>query len=171
MALSTPTELYLIRHGIAAERGTYLNDGDRPLTDNGRAKTQRIAERLVDLKLHFNTLLTSPLVRARQTADILVNAGLASTAEISQLLAPGGDLAAWLNWLNDWQATGNQRLALVGHEPDLSHWGQQLVQGDISDRWILKKAGIIGLQVPAARQAIGQSRLVWLAPPRFIAPR
>lgn len=64
-------ELYLIRHGIAAERGTYPKDEERPLTEKGRAKTQKVAQRLYALGLRFDFILTSPLVRARQTAEIL----------------------------------------------------------------------------------------------------
>ncbi|MEO0532274.1 MAG: phosphohistidine phosphatase SixA [Cyanobacteria bacterium P01_A01_bin.123] len=168
MALSIPTELYLIRHGIAAERGTYDNDCDRPLTAKGDVKTHQIAERLKALGLNFETLLTSPLVRARQTADILSAVGLSAAVDVCDHLAPNGNFAAWLTWLASWQQTGQSRLALIGHEPDLSRWAQILVEGQISDRWVLKKAGVIGLQVPEARQARGQSQLVWLSPPRFL---
>ena len=168
MALSIPTELYLIRHGIAAERGTYANDGDRPLTAQGDAKTHRVATRLKHLGLKFEALLTSPLVRACQTADILIDHGLSPTIEVCDALAPAGDLATWLPWLTMWQRTGKTQLALVGHEPDLSQWAQLLVEGQINDRWILKKAGIIGLRVPKAESARGNSYLIWLSPPKFL---
>lgn len=167
MVLSIQTEIYLIRHGLAAERGTYTNDDERPLTDSGRKKTRQVAERLQHIGLSFETLLSSPLVRAQQTASILVDVGLAHQVEVSTTLAPDGSLQSWLSWLAEWQRLGHQRLALVGHEPDLSTWAQQLVIGQSCDRWTLKKAGIIGLKVPAANQAIGHSHLIWLTPPRF----
>ena len=65
--------LYLIRHGIAEEHGTYEDDTQRPLTDEGRKKTKQVAKRLYDLGLRFDLLQTSPLVRAQQTADVFAN--------------------------------------------------------------------------------------------------
>ena len=169
MVLSPQTELYFIRHGIAAERGTYANDDDRPLTDKGRARTQSVAHRLVELGCRVEMILTSPLVRARQTTQILLETGLAPTSETIELLAPGGELPNWLPWLADWQmAHPVSRLALVGHEPDLSSWAQLFVHGQISHSWQLKKAGVIGAEVPAAKDAIGHSVLFWLAPPRLL---
>jgi phosphohistidine phosphatase len=168
MASLVQTELYLIRHGIAAERGTYANDDDRPLVEKGHQRTAQVAKRLVDLGCTVDLLLTSPLVRAQQTAEILLQAGFAPQLESLEHLAPGGSIARWLDWLTEWQSTAPQgRLALVGHEPDLSRWGQQLVTGQICDRWELKKAGIIGLQVPEAQAAIAGSSLFWLTPPRL----
>ncbi|MEM1279523.1 MAG: phosphohistidine phosphatase SixA, partial [Cyanobacteria bacterium P01_H01_bin.152] len=113
--------------------------------------------------------LASPLVRAQQTAEILLKVELAHTFETTDLLAPGGHLADWLPWLTRWQIDHpTSRLALIGHEPDLSRWAQQLVHGMWGDRWQLKKAGVIGVEVPAAEAAIGRSELFWLAPPRLL---
>ncbi|MEM6518892.1 MAG: phosphohistidine phosphatase SixA [Cyanobacteria bacterium P01_D01_bin.71] len=169
MTLSPRTELYFIRHGIAAERGTYAHDDERPLTDKGRWRTQAVAERLVALGCQVELILSSPLVRAHQTTQILLQVGLAPTAKTLELLAPDGTLSDWLPWLADWQrAHPVSRLALVGHEPDLSSWAQQLVNGAVSDRWQLKKAGIIGVQVPEAQGAIGHGQLFWLTPPRLL---
>lgn len=168
MALSPQTELYFIRHGIAAERGTYARDDDRPLTDRGRDRTRQVAQRLMALGCRVEHILTSPLIRARQTTDILLEVGVAPAAETIDTLAPGGCLRDWLDWLSQWQLAHPQsRLALVGHEPTLSTWAQQLVTGESSDRWVLKKAGVIGVQVPAATEAIGHSQLFWLTPPRL----
>jgi hypothetical protein len=97
------TTLYLIRHGIAAERGTYADDHDRPLTAKGRDRTERVAQRLSQLEIGFDLLLSSPLVRAYETAEILVYQGLAPYFTRHDALAPGGDLADWLTWLGDWQ--------------------------------------------------------------------
>ncbi len=169
MDLSPQTELVCIRHGIAAERGTYDNDDDRPLTEKGRSRTRAVAERLLALDCVADILLTSPLVRAQQTAELLLEAGFAPTLETAPELAPDGLLTEWLPWLGQWQAAHPiSRVAIVGHEPDLSDWAQLLVHGQISDRWVLKKAGIIGLQVPEAKTAIGNSTLFWLTPPRLL---
>jgi phosphohistidine phosphatase len=86
--------IYFIRHGIAADRADYANDGDRPLTEEGRKKTKKIAQRLQDLGLQFNLIQHSPLVRAQQTAAIFAETGYA-IAE-SEYLAPAGDFKQWL---------------------------------------------------------------------------
>jgi phosphohistidine phosphatase len=163
-------ELYLIRHGIAAERGTYDQDGDRPLTSAGRHKTQAVAERLVALGIQVDLILTSPLVRARQTADLLQGAlGKVTVAE-SEFLAPGGDFQSWCRWFADWSQGGGQRLALVGHEPDLGEWAERLVWGAVRYRLMVKKAGVIGIQVSQPQDPVGTSELFWLTPPRLLLP-
>lgn len=170
----TTTQTYFIRHGIAVERSSERADETRSLTPKGLAKTQQVAQALLDQGLQFEALLTSPLVRARQTAEILHSAGLSARVEEFLPLSPGGHLSDWLTWLETWQQarSDQQSVALVGHEPDLSQWAQQLVSGANSPppsrQWILKKAGVIGLQVPAASHAMGQSQLFWLSPPRFL---
>ncbi|MEO1094427.1 MAG: phosphohistidine phosphatase SixA [Cyanobacteria bacterium J06638_28] len=166
---SRQTDLYFIRHGIAVERGLYAEDAERPLTAKGQGRTRQVAQRLKDLGCEVDCILSSPLVRAQQTADILLSVGLAQRAETLVMLAPGGDLQRWLAWLAQWQTEHpRSALALVGHEPDLSTWAQHLVMGQVSDRWILKKAGVIGVQVPEADIAIGQGQLFWLTPPRLL---
>ena len=169
MVSSPQTELYFIRHGIAAERGTYENDDERPLTDAGQARTQAIAQRLLALGCQVDWVLSSPLVRAQQTTQILLEAGIAPTVETTHTLSPVGQLQAWLPWLDQWQREHPiSRVALVGHEPNLSEWAQQLVTGRRGDRWKLKKAGVIGVKAPAAVTAIGHSELFWLTPPRLL---
>ncbi|MER3478596.1 MAG: phosphohistidine phosphatase SixA, partial [Leptolyngbya sp. ERB_1_2] len=59
-------------------------------------------------------------------------------------------------------------LALVGHEPDLSGWAELLVWGEVRDRILLKKAGMIGLDLPDSGSAISNSQLFWLTPPKFL---
>ena len=169
MTISPLTELYFIRHGIAAERGTHTQDEERPLTEKGRSRTQQVAQRLKMLGCEVHCILSSPLVRAQQTTEVLLQIGISSTSVTLDDLAPSGHLQSWLTWLEQWQRQHVQsRLALVGHEPNLSSWAQHLVTGQTSDRWILKKAGVIGVQVPAAAGAIAHSHLFWLAPPRLL---
>lgn len=162
------TEVYLIRHGLAGERGTYANDDERPLTEEGKKKTRQVAKRLRDLDLTFDLMLTSPLVRAQQTAEILLEVGLTSQLETADFLAHGGTIDAWLKWLETWNRLTQARLALVGHEPDLSAWAEQLLWGESRGAITLKKAGVIGLMLPEQGSAIGNSSLFWLAPPRLL---
>jgi phosphohistidine phosphatase len=164
----TDLELYIIRHGLAGERGTYANDDERPLTDEGHRKTKQIAKRLDALKLHFDLMLTSPLVRARQTAEILHSVGLSQRLDQSEFLAPGGDLQGWLAWLEQWRREPHKSLAIVGHEPALSTWAETLIWGEARQRLVLKKAGAIGLLLPEAGSPVGQSQLFWLTPPRLL---
>ncbi|NEO26328.1 MAG: phosphohistidine phosphatase SixA [Kamptonema sp. SIO4C4] len=74
-------EVYLIRHGIAGDRNDYPTDEERPLTDKGKSKTRKVAQRLKTLGLQFDLILTSPLRRAQQTATILQEVGLSPTVE------------------------------------------------------------------------------------------
>jgi phosphohistidine phosphatase len=160
-------EIYMIRHGLAGEQGTYDNDNERPLTDEGHRKTKQVAMRLDALELQFDLILTSPLIRAKQTAEILQMMGLSKHLEESPFLAPNGDFEGWLGWLEQWQQDG-KCLALVGHEPALSEWTEKLIWGEARQRLILKKAGAIGIVLPTTGSPVGQSQLFWLAPPRLM---
>lgn len=158
----------MIRHGMAGDRGSYANDNERPLTNEGIRKTKQIAKRLYELDLRFELILTSPLVRAQQTAEILKTVGLGKQLEESAYLAPAGAFDGWLDWLKQWQANGAKRLAIVGHEPDLSEWAERLVWGEAQQHLRLKKAGVIGLTLPQQESPIGSSQLFLLAPPKFL---
>ncbi|KAM3092376.1 phosphohistidine phosphatase SixA [Phormidesmis sp. 146-35] len=159
--------LYLIRHGLAGQHGDYEDDTQRPLTDEGRRKTRQVAKRLHEFDIHFDLILTSPLVRAKQTADILKDAGLGKQLEEAVYLAPGGDLQIWLDWLEGWKDV-DKSLALVGHEPALSTWAEVLIWGEPRGKILLKKAGAIGLTVPLSETAIANCQLFWLTSPKFV---
>ncbi|MDX2243742.1 MAG: phosphohistidine phosphatase SixA [Leptolyngbyaceae cyanobacterium bins.302] len=165
--MAAELELYLIRHGLAGEHGSYANDDERPLTEEGKKKTKQVAKRLADLELQFDLILTSPLVRAYQTAEILMDTGLGKRLEKSTDLA-SGELESWLTWLKSWQPGSDRRLALVGHEPSLSQWAESLVFGRSIGALEMKKAGVIGLVLPDQVDPVGRSRLFWLTPPRFL---
>ena len=165
-------DLYLIRHGIAADRLDYSTDEDRPLTNEGKKKTQKIATHLHDeFNLQFDLILTSPLVRAKQTAEILQKANLATKIEESPHLAPAGDIQTWLDWLDKWQQTGSNSLALVGHQPNLGNWAETLTWGKPRGALVVKKAGIIGLTTPETGSPLGCSVMFWLTPPKFLLPQ
>jgi len=162
------TEIYLIRHGIAADRADYERDADRPLTDRGRQRTEQVARRLVDIGVRCDRLLSSPLTRALQTAAILQAADLAATVEVHPALAPGGAIADWLDW---WRAERPGRVALVGHQPDLGHWTEQFVWGVAGDRIPLKKAGLACARVPReADDPRGSGELSTLVGPKWLLP-
>jgi phosphohistidine phosphatase len=151
-------ELLLLRHGLAEERSGACPDGERALTPLGVERTRKVVRRLVALELGCDRLLSSPLRRARQTAELAVAAGLASALELAEALAPGGDPVPLLQ-----QTLGPGRLALVGHEPDLGDLAARLI-GAPPGSLVLKKAGVALLELPAA--GVGHGRLRLLLGPR-----
>ncbi|MBD2387509.1 phosphohistidine phosphatase SixA [Cylindrospermum sp. FACHB-282] len=162
-------ELYLIRHGIAEEKETGIKDEERQLTKEGRQKTEKVAQRLVTLDLHFDLIITSPLVRAQQTAEILITAGLSSQIEESSHLKPEGNINNWLaEWLEPRKYPQKTQLALVGHEPNLSNWAEILLWGEAKERLVLKKAGMIGIKLPEIGSPWGRSQMFWLTPPKYL---
>jgi len=168
----SPRELLLFRHGIAAERAKpsadasadasadLKVDGERPLTALGRSRSRAVAEQLLRLGLGADRLLSSPLVRARQTAEIAVAAGLASRLELDGTLAPGGDPLPLV------LASRCPRLMLVGHEPDLGQLACRLL-GAPAGAIQLKKAGlalIVLTPVPSLRLLLTPRLLLKLTP-------
>ena len=163
-------EIYLIRHGIAAVRGTYSQDEERPLTDKGVRKTTLVAQKLAAIGLEFDSILTSPLVRAYQTAEILQQAGLGSKIATFEPLAPNGNIQEWLEWLKEQFSSINseRKLAMVGHQPDLGNWTEMLVWGSIKEQIIVKKAGVIGLEILNIDRPLGTSQLFLLTSPKWL---
>jgi phosphohistidine phosphatase len=143
--MSSPHELYLIRHGIAAERGDEWPDDDkRPLTARGVARFKEEVEGLKRLNAGVDEIFTSPLVRAKQTADLLA-AGLAGkpAVKILDALAPGhtpGSLMAQLA-----RTARRRRIALVGHEPSLGELAAHLIGAGRALPF--KKGGICRIEV------------------------
>lgn len=156
-------ELLLLRHGIAEERSPERSDAARQLTAAGRRRTEAVLARLVALSLPCQHLLSSPLLRARQTAELAVQAGLAPQLALADGLAPGGDPLPLLHW-----PAGVQRLALVGHEPDLGNLAAALI-GAEAGSLVLKKAGVALLQITATGpRPRGRLRLL-LGPAQLLA--
>ncbi|WP_019506943.1 phosphohistidine phosphatase SixA [Pleurocapsa sp. PCC 7319] len=162
-------QVYLVRHGIAAPREDYHDDKKRPLTNQGRQKTTKVAERLLSVGVKFDLILSSPLIRASQTAEILQQAGLSKTVDAFDPLKPEGDIEQWLTWLQSWQLqNANGTLALVGHQPNLGNWAETLIWGTVKQQIVVKKSGIIGLQLPSIGTPISRSTLFLLLSPKWI---
>jgi phosphohistidine phosphatase len=122
-----PYELYLIRHGLAEERGdAWPDDSKRPLTEDGMAQLRKQARGLARLGVSLDVVLTSPLVRTRQTAEIIA-AGLDPHPNVVNIdsLAPDGTHQAILADLE--KQARKTRIALVGHEPDIGELAARLV--------------------------------------------
>ncbi len=160
-------EIYLVRHGLAGQFGDYADDSRRPLTEDGQKKTRKVAQRLYDLGLHFDRIYTSPYERADQTAQILHSSGLGESIERWEALQPDGDRIRSIEQLSGDRKAG-RRVAIVGHEPDLSQLAEMLVFGTAQGGLLLKKAGIIGLMAPIEGELVGNCQLFWLVPPRLL---
>ena len=157
-------QLLLLRHGIAEDG---VPDAARPLSPAGIRRTTAVLQRLLALDLRCDPLFSSPLLRARQTAELAVAAGLAPALQLAPDLAPGGDAYSWLQGLNSSSTaspTGDGRLGLVGHEPDLSGLAARLI-GATAGSLQLKKAG---LMVLAWQPGGGPAQLQLLASPRLL---
>jgi phosphohistidine phosphatase len=166
--------LYLIRHGIAIDLDTIDSnrtdlDRSRHLTKTGRKKIEQVAKSLKMANLKFDRIVSSPLVRAQQTAELLIAQNLSSQLELSDDLAPSGNLESWLTW---WESRSIDRpiskLALVGHEPNLSEWAELLIFGNIQHKLVLKKGGLIALKFPTDKIKIGTAQLHCLIPPKYL---
>ncbi len=154
-------ELLLLRHGIAQERSPERPDAERALTPAGRTRTEAVVERLRRLDLGCTALFSSPLQRARQTAELACAGGLAPALQLADGLAPGGDPWPLLR-----KAMGQERWALVGHEPDLGLLAAALI-GAEPGALQLKKAGVAVLQLAGSPgDARSRGRLLLLMGPR-----
>lgn len=109
--------IYIVRHAIAEDVSPSGRDEDRALTAEGRKKMKRAARGLASLGVTPAHLLASPLVRAQQTAEIVVEALPQLKIETCDLLAPGVDERALTRLING--AHAGRDVMLVGHEPDL----------------------------------------------------
>ena len=133
-------ELYLVRHGIAADRGkAWPDDSKRPLTPRGIKHMRKVIKGLDDLDVKLDLILTSPLVRARETADLLRH-GLGKDAAVEETtrLAPGGRPADIVDLLKKHKKA--ERIALVGHEPDLGQLAAFLIGARAP--LVFKKGGV-----------------------------
>jgi phosphohistidine phosphatase len=134
-------KLYIMRHGPAEDRSSTGRDEDRTLTPSGRERVRDVARTLVALDEAPLHVVSSPLVRALQTAEIVAAATkLANPVAVSRELAPGGQ---GIELAKDLLGTERRRVMLVGHEPDLSLLAGLLVGEPIPVP--LEKAMVLGL--------------------------
>ena len=160
-------EIFLMRHGLAVERGTtgFKDDALRPLTPKGRRQLRKIATAIKKMDLRCDQILSSPLVRAKQTAEIVAaELKLKKCLKFSNARAPGGDAAILLRQLTRMRPSP-KRLLLVGHEPDLSRLISRLVTGGLELQLDFKKGGLCKLEVETLRDG-KCAKLAWLLTPK-----
>jgi phosphohistidine phosphatase len=161
-------ELYILRHGIAVDPGTPgIPDDERPLTAKGQKRMHEIARGLCRLDLKLDRIVTSPLPRARETAEIVADElDAEEVLETAEILTAGADAASIQTWLRE---RTEDRLMVVGHNPALSDLITLLVLGKkklgppVCD---LKKGGLAALEPSAS--AADRYDLLWIATPRLI---
>ena len=160
-------ELFLLRHGLAVERGTrgFEDDSSRPLTAKGRRQMRKIAAAMKKIEADFDLILSSPVLRAKQTAEIVANGlKLQKRLKFSNALAPGGTAAVLMRQLER-EKPAPKRTLLVGHEPDLSHLVSLLVAGGPQLQMDFKKGGLCKLE--AGKLRAGKcATLAWLLTPK-----
>lgn len=162
---SAGCSLYLVRHAIAAERGDkWPDDTKRPLTHRGRARMREAVRGLQALGVKIELVLTSPLVRARQTAEILVE-GLESSPDLEEAdaLAPEHRPADVVSALATRVRCG--ALALVGHEPGLGELAAWLIGA--KEPIEFRKGGVCLIDSPGLPPG-RPGKLIWFATPRML---
>jgi len=161
-------ELYIVRHAIAVERGdpAYPWDDDRPLTPEGIHKFRLAARGLERLKLRPERIFSSPLLRARQTAELLRDAVSPDVEiEITPGLKPESDYSEALGAV---AATGAESVAVVGHEPHLSGFTSFLLVGPSAGASVILKKGAVACVGFPAEPAPGLGYIEWLLQPGML---
>src|SRR5487761_2629472 len=158
--------LYLLRHGIAVDPSEpgFARDAERPLTPKGRRRLQQIAGAMKALNLSFDVILSSPHVRAAQTAEIVAQAlKRRQKLKFTDDLMPGGNPKLLIQLVNELRPRPKNVL-LVGHEPYLSKLIALLTAGNTSMEIDLKKGILCKLETEALRYARCATFVSLLAP-------
>jgi phosphohistidine phosphatase len=158
--------LLIVRHAIAMERDArrWPDDGLRPLSPRGIARAQKAAAGLRQIAARPTVVLASPLLRTRQTAQILARYAGWPSASVCDELAPAaapGQLLALL------ARNTARRIAVVGHEPHLSEFLAACLPGRTRPALGLRKMGVALVSFGGRVQPSG-GRLEWLAAPRIL---
>ncbi len=159
-------ELLVVRHAIALDRllgmEQGLDDSQRPLTGKGAARMGLAVKGLAKIQANCQLILSSPLLRAQQTADILHHQYPSATLSQLETLAPPYRSAELIDSLSKTRA---ERIAIVGHEPFLSTLIATLTCRHSSGNFELKKGGMALLRFDH-KIAPGEGSLRWLMTPK-----
>jgi phosphohistidine phosphatase len=162
----TKIDLLVLRHGEAGNRMRVVEeDSERPLTPEGRIEMQKIARSLKAVGLQSDRIFTSPLRRARETAEIAAKTLKIPIFEEWDELKPDGNKTALYRKLA--RLGQNSRVILVGHEPYLSSMMGEIV-GATGIRIVLKKGGLGKVRITSFSPRIS-GELRWLLTPKMIA--
>lgn len=160
-------ELMLIRHGIAGQKisGAVVNDAQRPLSDEGREETHLVGLALKRLGLKPDLVVTSPLVRANQTAVIIADVfGITQSVRVCDALAPGGTASDLYKFLANVRQA--EQLFLVGHEPDMGRLAATLLWAGPELDMPFKKSGVCRIDI-ADIPPTAPGTLKWFLTPKI----
>jgi phosphohistidine phosphatase len=160
-------KIYIVRHGIAQERlgPGVTTDAQRPLTDEGRDETRLVAHALKRLGIKADMIVTSPLVRARQTAEIINDViGGKDDLKVTDTLAPGGEPAAVYKYLR--QFNHADEIFCVGHEPDVGRLTGALIWAGPGVEIPFKKAGVCRVDIASIPPTM-PGTLKWFITPKI----
>ena len=158
-------KLYLVRHAIADDMTGYEDDSLRPLTAKGREKMKRIVTALKELGVQPDLIVSSPYLRASQTASVLAK-GLKYKEELlySDFLVPMGEPSDMIGEINEKFSV--DELMLVGHEPNISSLASVLLAGNTDLSINFKKGGVCCLSVDDLHYD-RKATLEWLISPKI----
>ena len=158
--------LYIVRHADAGDPGDprWADDSLRPLSRKGRKQFARMVKKLTKRGFAPACVASSPYVRARQTADIILER-LPESSQVVELgaLAPGGELSELVAWTQE-QAPCD--VAWVGHAPDVNHLLESLL-GKESGSIALSKGAIAAVEFDGGISSAG-GQLLWLVTPKLL---
>jgi phosphohistidine phosphatase len=156
--------LYIVRHSDAVPSGTPgIPDDDRPLTEKGIQKMKEVARGLRALKVSPERILSSPLPRAKRTAEIIVRVmGRKIPMKLTGALAPSGSRS---ELYGEFRAAGNlSALMIVGHQPSLGEIAGEIAWGSAEHYVELKKGGACALEI-GGLDPVPSGTLLWLLTP------
>ncbi|TMI43701.1 phosphohistidine phosphatase SixA [Candidatus Bathyarchaeota archaeon] len=163
---SAKIDLFILRHGEAGNRMTVVEkDSERPLTPEGRTEMEKIAKSLKAIGLQTDRIYTSPLRRARETAEIAAKILEIPTLEEWDELKPDGSKTGLYRKLA--RLGQNSRPILVGHEPYLTSMIGEIM-GTTSAKIVLKKGGVAKVRITSFTPRVS-GELRWLLTPKIIA--
>ena len=156
--------LHFLRHADAGDPAAWTGpDAARPLSEKGRKQSKRLGEHLAAIGFEADAFITSPKIRAAQTAEIVAEP-LRTTVSIDDRLAGGLDIDALDAVLADAGDPG--RVVIVGHDPDFSELLSELVGAHLE----MKKGAFARVEIDRPLRA-GAGTLRWLLPPDSLKTR
>lgn len=164
-------EIILVRHAVAMERQDFAKYGQedslRPITLKGARRHRRMCKAMAKWVRGAEVIVTSPLLRARQTAEITSQIyGDLNIVEAPELV-PSAPPSAFLKWLRVWGRV-HKKIIVVGHEPHLSEFASYLVCGQVQQNFIIKKSGFMSILTgPASEIERGAGRVAYHVSPKL----
>jgi len=162
-------DLLIIRHAAAENREDFARSGrpdsERPLTKRGIDRMQMAARGLTTMALPIERLVSSPAVRAVQTAEIVAPALERREIESEGVFAPEAPVNLAVEWLRKQPRVDG--MAVVGHEPHIGQLAETLIAGRAGGNMPMKKGGMILIRFDNAI-GNGSGQLVWALPPAVL---